>query len=323
MAEQARRNVAGHAVIRSVALDRGFIDGKLLFAVDTRSCGGRKAGTILYIPAKSNMTITIDAREIARRAAGEAAKGREVDGCVYRERTRAVNHSSGKKAWVEERTTVVVGIRDLPCDWRSTVAPVGWGEEGCTSKANSKYFKSKLVNATVVLRWDGTEIEAGKEVVILNTDPSADPFAAFDAYDDRSLIENTCNPMGAAVDRREAKEHWFLEHHPKRSEAGVRVQAHFVFVCMALVAAFRMYLEKSDEVERRGGETGITRYRRELESRNRGKVVVFIDDHFAIIWNYEFAMLLGAVVRDRDIMGESAETVLKKYGADGTAPDTS
>lgn len=297
--EQARLNVAGHAVIRSVALDRGFIDGKLLFAVD-------QAGTILYIPAKSNMTITTDAREIARRAAAEAAKGREVDGCVYRERTREVSHSSGKKAWVEKRTTAVVGIRDLPCDW--------WGEEGCTSKANSKYFKSKLVNATVVLRWDGTEIEEGKEVVILTTDPSVDPFTAFDAYDDRSLIENTCN--------REAKEHWFLEHHPKRSEAGVRTQAYFVFVCMALVAAFRMYLEKSDEVERRGGETGITRYRRELERKNRGKVVVFIDDHFGIIWNYEFAILLGAVVKDRALMGESAETVLKKYGV-GTTPDTS
>lgn len=297
--EQARQNVAGHAVIRSVALDRGFIDGKLLSAVD-------KAGTILYIPARSNMTITTDAREIARRATGEAVKGRDLDGCVYRERTREVSHGSGKNAWTEERMTTVVGIRDLPCDW--------WGEEGCTSKANSKYFKSKLVNATVVLRWDGKDIEAGKEVVILTTDPSVDPFTAFDAYDDRSLIENTCN--------REAKEHWFLEHHPKRSEAGVRTQAYFVFACMALVAAFRMYLEKSDEVERRGGETGITRYRRELESRNRGKVVVFIDANFAIIWNYELVMLLGAVVKDRALMGESADTVLRKYGA-WTAPDTS
>lgn len=298
--EQARQNVAGHAVIRSVALDRGFLDGKLLFAVD-------QAGTILYIPAKSNMTVTVDAREIARRVAKEAAKGREVDGCVYRERTREVRHSSGKKAWVEKRTTAVVGIRDLPCDW--------WGEEGCTSKANSKYFKSKLVNATVVLRWDGTEIEAGKEVVILTTDPSEDPFSAFDAYDDRSLIENTCN--------REIKEHWFLEHHPKRSESGVRAQAYFVFVCMALVTAFRMYLEQSDEVEQRGGETGITRYRRKLERENRHKVVVFIDKNFAIIWNHEFAMLAGLVVKDRALMGESAETVLRKYGAVGTAPNTS
>lgn len=298
--EQARRNVAGHAVIRSVALDRGFIDGKLLHAVD-------KAGTILYIPAKSNMTITTDAREIARRAEKEAAEGRKVDGCMYVERTMEVNHGSGKKAWIEKRTTAVVGIRDLPCDW--------WGEEGCTSKANSKYFKSKMVNATVVLRWEGKEIDAGKEVVILTTDPSEDPFAAFDAYDDRSLIENTCN--------REAKEHWFLEHHPKRSEAGVRVQAYFVFVCMALVTAFRMDLKRSDEVEQRGGETGITRYRRKIESENRHKVAVFIDDNYAIIWNHEFAMLLGAVVKDRALMGDTVETVLRKYGAVGTTPDTS
>ena len=61
----------------------------------------------------------------------------------------------------------------------------------------------------MVLQWDGAPKDAEKEVVILDTDPSTDAFTGFDAYDDRSLIENQCN--------REAKESWFLEHHPKRS----------------------------------------------------------------------------------------------------------
>ena len=63
----------------------------------------------------------------------------------------------------------------------------------------------------------------GRRIVILDTDPSDNAFAGFDACDDRSLIENICN--------REVKESWFLEHHPKRSEAGVRVHAWLVFTC--------------------------------------------------------------------------------------------
>lgn len=298
--EQARENVKGHARIRSVALDRGFLDGKLLSRIE-------KDGILIYIPAKSNLNIARDAREIARRAAEAASRGRSLDGCLYRERNEVVTHSSGKKAWKETLTTAVVGIRELPCDW--------WGEEGSTSRANSKSFKPKLLNATVVLRWDGAPKEAEKEVVILTTDPATDPFVAFDAYDDRSLIENSCN--------REAKEHWFLEHHPKRSEAGVRVQAYFVFVCMALVAGFRAYQSETDEAERRGQDTGIARYRRWLEVQNRDKVAVFIGEHFGIFRTWEMLLLVGIPVRERAIMGESTETVLRRYGASPREPDTS
>lgn len=294
---QARANVEGYATLRSVALDRGFLDGKLLSRIDQDA--------VVYIPAKSNMTITADAREIARRAELLAAQGRTLDGCIYTERIERVKHGSGKTATVEERKTVVVGIRDLPCDW--------WTLEGSTSAANAKDLRPKLLNATVVLRWDGAPKDAEKEVVILTTDPATDPFVAFDAYDDRSLIENTCN--------REAKESWFLEHHPKRSAAGVRAHAYFVFMCMALVTAFRLYRQQSDEAERRGEDTGISRYRRQLKAANSNKSMVFCGPHFGIFKNYDFAMLLGATVRDRALMGESVQTVLERYGV--RKPDTS
>lgn len=272
--QQARKNVKGYARIRSVALDRGYLDGKLLSLID-------RADIKVYIPAKSGMTITADAREIAHRGASLAASGKGLASCLYAERVEEVHHSSGKKAWVERRLTALMGVRDLPCDW--------WKADGKTSADNSKKFQPKLVNASVVLRWDGAPADAEKEVVILTNDPAEDPFVAFDAYDDRSLIENTCN--------REAKEGWFLEHHPKRSEAGVRVHAYFVFTCMALVAAFRMYQEKAEETESRGKETGIGRYRRELEARNRDKVAVFCDARFGIFRNFELVELLGATVR--------------------------
>jgi len=289
---QARANVEGYSVIRSVALDRGFLDGKLLSRIE-------RDGILVYIPAKSNMTITADAREIARRAERLAAQGQTLEGSIYKERIERVKHGSGKTATVEERKTVVVGIRGVPCDW--------WTLEGSTSAANAKDFQPKRINAAVVLRWDGAPKDAEKEVVILTTDPAPGPFAAFDAYDDRSLIENICN--------REAKESWFLEHHPKRSEAGVRVHAYFVFMCMALITAFRLYRGQSDEAERRGEDTGIRRYRRQLKAANRDKVIVFCGPHFGIFRNYDFAMLLGATVRDRALMGESVQTVLERYGA--------
>jgi hypothetical protein len=290
---QARANVAGYATVRSVALDRGFLDGKLLSRIE----GETQA--IVYIPAKSNMTITADARAIARRAEELAAKGQRLEGATYEERVERVTHGSGKKAWVEERKTTVVRIRDLPCDW--------WHKDGSTSAANSKSFKPKLVNATVVLRWDGAAKDAEKEVVILDTDPSTDTFCGFDAYDDRSLIENTCN--------REAKESWFLEHHPKRSESAVRAHAYFVFTCMALVTAFRLHLQAVEEAELRGEETGIGRFRRQLEVRNRDRVIVFCGDHFGIFRNYEVFLLVGIPVRERALMGESAQTVLARYRA--------
>ena len=289
--QQAQANVKDYATIRSVALDRGFLDGKLLWAID-------KDHLLVYIPAKSTMRITGDAREIARRAQAEAGRGRTLDGCCYRERHETRCVGAGKNAREQTYTTTLVGIRDLPCDW--------WNEEGSTSKSNAKSFEPKRLRATVVLRWDGAPKDADKEVVILTTDPSDDPFVAFDAYDDRSLIENSCN--------REAKEHWFLEHHPKRSEAGVRVHAYFVFLCMALVAGFRAEKTKSDEAERRGRDIGITRYRRAQQARNRDKVAVFIGGHYGIFRSYEFAVLVGVTVRDLALRSETRDGVLARFG---------
>ncbi len=289
---QASKNVAGYATIRSVALDRGFLDGKLLWRID-------RDGRYIYIPAKTNMNIAADAREIARRAAAAAAHGRSLEGCNYQERHETVTVGAGKNASSKTLTTIVVGIDALPCDF--------WSEEGsANSEKNKKSFEPRLLRATVVLRWDGAAKDEDKEVVLLTTDPDPDPWVAFDAYDDRSLIENTCN--------REAKEAYFLEHHPKRSEAGVRVQAYFVFFCMALISAFRAHKEQTEKPGRKTSELGVTRYRRELEKHNRDKVAVFIGPHFGIFRSFEFGLLLGAQIRERAILGDTVDSVLARCG---------
>ena len=292
--DQARKNLEGYSTIRSISLDRGFLDGKLLWKID------KEAGVIVYIPAKSNMNITIDAREIARRAEALALEGKKMDGAIYKERIEKISHGSGKNAWVENRKTTVVRIFNLGCDW--------WTPTGSTSAANSKNFLPRPVNVTVVLCWDGAPKDTEEEIVILDTDPSKNPFAGFDAYDERSKIENTAN--------REAKESWFLEHHPKRSEAGMRVHAYFVFMCMALINGFRKYLKKAEEAEDKDEEElGATRYRRKLEVINRGKLVVFCGNRFGIFKNHEVMLLAGINVRESSLMGESVEGVLARYKA--------
>jgi len=95
----------------------------------------------------------------------------------------------------------------------------------------------------------------------------------------------------------------------------MRVHAYFVFTCMALVTAFRRYLRKAEEEELHGKETGIGRFRRELEAANRDKVIVFCGNHFGIFKNWEMLLLLGVPLRERMLMGESAETVLARVRA--------
>ena len=60
---------------------------------------------------------------------------------------------------------------------------------------------------------------------------------------------------------------------------------------------------KMDEAARRGQDTGISRYRRELEAQNRDKIAVFIDGHFGVFRTFKVMLLVGVVVRERAMMG--------------------
>jgi len=56
--EQAKKNVAPGSTIRTLVVDRGFLDGKMLFAIDQQ-------GVEFVIPLKKNMEATVDARQLA------------------------------------------------------------------------------------------------------------------------------------------------------------------------------------------------------------------------------------------------------------------
>lgn len=49
---------------------------------------------------------------------------------------------------------------------------------------------------------------------------------------------------------------------------------------------------------------------------NRDKLVVFVGEHFGILRSWEFALLGGITVREHAVVGETAQTVLRRYGVE-------
>ncbi|MBM4334175.1 MAG: hypothetical protein FJ117_23690 [Deltaproteobacteria bacterium] len=89
------------SVIRSLVVDRAFLDGKSLYAIDQQ-------GIEFVIPLKSNMEATRDARSLALEAPCSMESTREV----------TVTHGYGKNKFSEKVVTTLVGVPGLlSCDW--------------------------------------------------------------------------------------------------------------------------------------------------------------------------------------------------------------
>jgi hypothetical protein len=135
---------------------------------------------------------------------------------------------------------------------------------------------------------------------------------AYDRFDDRGIIENSGN--------KEAKQAWNLELPLEKSEAAVYLHSTFVFMLMALLAAFRAQKEKDDRAEAMGKDTGMKRYRRALEQATRDKIVVRAGDCYAVMWSWELAILTGVRLRWRP--DETAEGILARYTTGNHEPPT-
>ena len=125
----------------------------------------------------------------------------------------------------------------------------------------------------------------------------------FDAYDERSLIEDCCI--------KESKQQWTLGHPPKKSERGVKVHVLFTLVMFALATAYRLMGEQAE-----GGKepVGWQRWRRQLLQQNRDKVIVFAEGCYGIFHLAEYSILLGLNLKDLPLGIESREAVLAKFG---------
>ncbi len=292
LVRQAQENLGTAARITTVVIDRGYLDGEDLWALN-------RMDLTFVIVAKDNMAVTEDARSLA--AAGE---GR------VRERVEVIHHGHGRTAAIEKRRTRLVGVEAL-----TTYDTYGDAEHA--RHRNRKDFDGHPINAVVVMRWDNRTYPDGGTVYLTNG-PVADPFVAFDTYDWRSVIENGIF--------KEGKQPWHLEQFPQRTEAAVLVQCYFTLTVMALCTAFRLCQEAADTTLTTaddadtaltstllGGE-GTQRWRQRLTEENRDHIIVFIGPHYGIFHLAEFAVPAGLHLTTLPPTVDSPSDILARYG---------
>ena len=99
--EEAKETVKISSIIDSLVIDRGFLDGKVLYEIDQQ-------GIEFVMPLKRNMEAANDARQLALDSKNSPSVTREVE----------VVHGYGKKRYTENVLTTLVGVPDLlTCDW--------------------------------------------------------------------------------------------------------------------------------------------------------------------------------------------------------------
>jgi Transposase DDE domain len=282
--EQAQENVKGSSVIRSLVVDRAFLDGKSLYEIDQQ-------GIEFVIPLKSNMGATKDARSLAL--------DREGSTCIEKTREVTVTHGYGKNKYSEKVVTTLIGVPSLlSCDW--------FNPEGSEANTTKKDYEPIALNAVVVKTWDNQTPPVDKQVVMVTNREVKDPFVAFDRYDDRSLIENNLF--------RETKQNWYLEDPPKKTRAGVFVQVYMVMAMKALTKAFLMWQEEQARLDALGQETTWEMYRRKLKMLNRNKLIVFVENNFGIFLSHEVIMLVDVPVhKTAKELGVTRGSIYTKY----------
>jgi hypothetical protein len=273
--EQAVMNLGEHAEIVSLALDRGFMDGKLLWWLNSK-------GITFYIPAKASQNVYGDALSLMK-------EGEDVT----RERQRTTGHGKNRKQVID--TWRVMGLEGL-------TSAGFYGELGSGSHEYRNDFRPNPINAVVVLHDPYRENNPNiKTMVILTNGPVVKPLKIYDGYDARSEIENGLF--------RESKQGWFIKRPPENSKAGFLAHAYLTILTMGLTRAFRDWMAQQDDFEDAGEDTGIRRYRQKIRQENANYCIVFDDDRYAIFPLYELLTLCGKkVLKPRGI----PDTVTKK-----------
>jgi hypothetical protein len=288
--EQAQRNLGSAATIGSVVIDRGYLDGADLWQMHHK-------GLLFVIVGKTNMAVVQDAQGLAK---GERGVVRE----------RVVGHGHGKKATQERLRTELVSVPAL-------TSYDSYGEVEDTQYAQRRDYVGQPINAVVVRRWENRVPKGGGTVYLTNADVG-DPFAIFDTYDWRSVIENGIF--------KEGKHPWHLLQFPKRTQAAVVVHGHLTLLVMGLTTAFRLWQKQQATAPTAltevlptlssallGGE-GIARWRKRLEEENRDKIIVFIGQAYGIFHLAEFAVLTHVPIRRLPSSLGSPQAVLQRFG---------
>jgi hypothetical protein len=279
--QQAITNLGEHAKITSISIDRGFMDGPLLWWLNSKDI-------IFYIPAKSSMTVYKDALAL-------------VDTGHRETRTKKRNVGYGKNKTVETDYWDVLGIEEL------TTAGF-YGPLGSGSHENRKDFIPNPINAVVVLHDPYKQNNPNsKTMVILTNAPVNKPLKVYDGYDARSEIENSLF--------REAKQAWFIQRPSQNTKSGFRVHSYLTILTMALTTAYQDWMDQQDKLEKNGKDTGIRKFREKVKEENGNKLIIFDQDRYAIFDAYEVFILCGRNVLMPTGVPEkiTKEDILRKY----------
>ena len=294
LVQQARKNLGGQSRIVSLAVDRGFLDGDLLWWLEEEE----RIGWVC--PAKEKMEVTEEARERVRHALAAVARGSES---ALQTARRAAGSCEGHEGvrFFERHVApgraplVVAEVKDLRCTQF-------YGKGGSSSsRVHSKRFEPKALHATVVLSWPDRsshrqaedlglcpeEERKGPLVVLSARDESA--LVRYDRYDERSLIENRVN--------RECKQHFGLGATLARNTVALRSATVFSTIALMLYRALELERERaSKDWDARCERLGLVRYRRQCTMQRRGMLMVTIQDRYGLIPLREFAAIAGLEV---------------------------
>jgi len=279
--QQAITNLGDHAKITSIAIDRGFMDGSLLWWLDSESI-------IFYIPAKSSMTVYKDALVL-------------VDTGHREIRTKKRSVGYGKNKTVETDYWDVAGIEEL------TTAGF-YGPLGSGSHENRKDFIPNPINAVVVLHDPFKKNNPNSKTMVILTNAAVNkPLKVYDGYDARSEIENSLF--------RESKQAWFIQRPSQNTKSGFRIHTYLTILTMALTTAYQDWMDQQDKLEKDGTYTGIRKFREKVKEENGNKLIIFDQDRYAIFDAYEVFILCGRNVLMPTGVPEriTKEDILQKY----------
>jgi hypothetical protein len=281
---QAVSNVAPHATIASLAIDRGFMDGAFLWwLADTMKI-------TFYIPAKTKMNVYKDALSL-------------LDTGIAQTRERKRTLGAGKNKTTMMDRWHVVGIESL-------ISAGFYGDKGSGSHENRSDFTPNRINAVVVVDSPYKVNNPNTDtLVILTNAPVNKPLKVYDRYDARSEIENTVF--------REAKQAWFIQRSPRNNVSAFRAHVYLTIIVMALTTAFQAWMDQQDKLEQGGNETGIRKFRQKVKQENGNKLILFDENRYAIFDTYEVFILCGRTVLMPTGIPETItkRDILLKYGA--------
>jgi len=235
----AQKNLADHARRRRVLCERGFLDGADLGWLDHQGLG-------FVVPAKEHMAVTAEALALAAAGTGVVAR-----------RVHPVAHGQGKHRWTERLETEVVGMAGLTTDDQ-------YGPDEHARQRHRQPFQGHPRNAVGVWKRHKRADGPGGKVVLLTNELVDTPGDAFDAYDDRSLIEH-CG-------MKESQQAWHLKHPPQKTERAVQGHVCFTLAMCVRTTASRLRAEHpavGDE------PVGWQRWRRQLIQQHRDTVIIF------------------------------------------------